>query len=54
MEPTPSSQDGEYHDNMSNSSYSVSSDRVPKREITVTEPAWMGDSITGHRTYHVN
>lgn len=34
--------------------YRVERDLEVVKEVSVTEPAWVGDSITGHRTYHVN
>ena len=39
---------------MDGGEHQVEKNRIPKECITVTEPAWIGNTLTGNRTYHVN
>jgi hypothetical protein len=43
----------QYEDEDINNSFQSKNKHEQVKDIDVTEPAWVGDQLTGHRTYHV-
>ena len=47
MEYSENITEGEW---MDGGEHQIDKSRIPKNDITVTEPAWVGSALTGNRT----